>query len=215
MKELIFLEPFYKDYIWGGDRLKTYLNKNTPYEKTAESWEVSTNEDGKSTIKNGEYIGKTIDDIFYSEKREEVFGTKSKDLDKFPLLVKFIDAKTNLSVQVHPDDDYAKRVEGSLGKTEMWYIMDCKPEAKLICGLKEGVKQESLEGILRSDNVSEYLNFIDIEKGDYIYIPAGTIHAILGGILICEIQQNSNLTYRVYDWGRTRKRWETKRNACR
>lgn len=202
MIEPIFLEPIYKDYIWGGKRLKSYLNKNTPYEKTAESWEVSTNSNGKSTIRNGEMAGKTLDDIFYTDKREEVFGIKSKDLETFPLLVKFIDAETNLSVQVHPDDEYAERIENSLGKTEMWYIMDCSDNAQLICGMKEGVKQEELTDIFKSDNVSEYLNFIDIKKGDYIYIPSGTIHAILGGSLICEIQQNSDITYRVYDWGR-------------
>lgn len=202
MQEPIFLEPIYKDYVWGGNRLKTYLKKNTPYDKTAESWEVSTNENGKSTIKNGEYAGKTLDDIFYSDKRKEVFGTKAIELEKFPLLVKFIDAQENLSVQVHPNDDYAKRVERSLGKTEMWYIMDAKPDAKLICGMKEGVKQEDISNILRKEDISEYLNFIDIKKGDYIYIPSGTIHAILAGTLICEIQQNSDITYRVYDWGR-------------
>ena len=202
MQEPIFLEPIYKDYVWGGTRLKSQLHKNTPYEKTAESWEVSTNENGKSTIKNGEYAGKTLDDIFYSNKKVEVFGSKSESLEKFPLLVKFIDAETNLSVQVHPDDEYSKRVERSLGKTEMWYIMDAKENAKLICGMKPGVSQEDIPTILKQEDISEYLNFIDIKQGDYIYIPSGTIHAILGGTLICEIQQNSDITYRVYDWGR-------------
>lgn len=205
MIEPIFLEPAYKDYIWGGTRLKTYLNKNTPFEKTAESWEVSTNENGKSKIKNGEYSEQTLYDIFQGTKREEIFGTKTKNLEKFPLLVKFIDAETNLSVQVHPDDEYAKKVENSFGKTEMWYIMDCNPNAQLICGMQKEVKQEQLHQILKSENVSDYLNFIPIEKGDYIYIPSGTIHAILGGTLICEIQQNSDVTYRVYDWGRVGK----------
>ena len=205
MKEPIFLLPIYKDYIWGGERLKKYFMKDTPYNKTAESWEISTNENGKSTIKNGEYIGKTLDEIFFSEKRIKYFGTKSEDLKKFPLLVKFIDAETNLSVQVHPNDEYAIKNENSIGKTEMWYIIDCKQDAKIICGMNENIKQNEIEKILKSENVGDYLKFIDIKPGDYIYIPSGTIHAILGGSLICEIQQNSDVTYRVYDWGRVGK----------
>ena len=204
--EPIFLEPVYKDYIWGGTRIKYSLNKHTPYEKTAESWEVSTNPDGKSTIKNGMYKGETLSDIFdFREIRKEIFGIKTTNMEKFPLLVKFIDAESNLSVQVHPDDKYAKRVENGSGKTEMWYIMDAGENAQIVCGVKENVTKKQLEEAINSNNLEPLLNYVDIKQGDVIYIPSGTIHAILGNTLICEIQQNSNLTYRVYDWGRVGK----------
>ena len=204
--EPIFLEPAFKDYIWGGTRIKYSLNKHTPYEKTAESWEVSTNPDGKSTIRNGMYKGETLADVFdFQEVRKDIFGTKTTNMETFPLLVKFIDAETNLSVQVHPDDKYARRVENSNGKTEMWYIMDAGENAKIIDGVKENVTTKQLEEAIYSNSLESLLNYVDVKQGDVIYIPSGTIHAILGNTLICEIQQNSNLTYRVYDWGRVGK----------
>ncbi len=207
MKEPIFLKPVFKDYIWGGKRLKEDFHKNTPYEVTAESWEISTNDNGKSIIKNGEYKDWNLAEVFDKiETKEELFGRKTVTMEKFPLLIKFIDASSNLSVQVHPDDIYAYEKEnGSQGKTEMWYIMECKPGAQIICGMKTEIKQEELSNILKSNNVADYLNFVTVKKGDCIYIPSGTIHAILGDTLICEIQQNSDLTYRVYDWGRVGK----------
>lgn len=199
--EPLFMKPIYKDYIWGGTRLKETLAKDTPFETTAESWEISTNEAGLSTVKNLEGI--TLKELFdNNEKREQIFGTKTKDMDKFPLLIKFIDARDNLSVQVHPDDEYALKFENDTGKTEMWYVMDCDEEASLICGMKESVKQEEIERIIQEGNIRDYLKQVPIHKGDVIYIPSGTVHAILKGTLICEIQQNSNLTYRVYDWDR-------------
>lgn len=206
MQEPIFFEPIYKDYIWGGNRLKKDMQKSTPFEKTAESWEISSNKNGETIIRNGEYQGKTIDAIWENKEiRKKLFGTKTENLEKFPLLVKFIDAETNLSVQVHPDDIYAKERENSFGKTEMWYIIDCKPEAQIIYGLKKGISKKELPNILTSKKIVEYLNFVNVEPGDCIYIPSGTIHAILGDTLICEIQQNSDLTYRVYDWERVGK----------
>lgn len=207
MNEPIFLGPVFKDYIWGGNKLKSLFGKNTPYEITAESWEVSTNKNGKSIVKNGIGKGSDLGELFANKEiRSQIFGTKTKDMEEFPLLIKFIDANSNLSVQVHPDDKYAfEKENGDKGKTEMWYIMECKEGAQIICGMKEGVKQEELTNILRSDNVAEYLNFVPVEQGDCIYIPSGTIHAILGDTLICEVQQNSDLTYRVYDWGRVGK----------
>lgn len=199
--EPLFMNPIYKDYIWGGTKLKETLAKDTPFETTAESWEISTNEAGLTTVKNLE--GVTLKELFdNNEKREEIFGTKTKDMDKFPLLIKFIDARDNLSVQVHPDDEYALKFENDTGKTEMWYVMDCDKDASLICGMKESVKQEEIERIIQEGNIRGYLKQVPIHKGDVIYIPSGTVHAILKGTLICEIQQNSNLTYRVYDWDR-------------
>lgn len=198
--EVLFLEPVYKDYIWGGTKLKEYFGKETTTDITAESWEISTNADGISKIKNQDI---TLKELFDNkDTRVEIFGTKTKDMEKFPLLIKFIDANNNLSVQVHPDDEYAKENEADTGKTEMWYIIDCLSNSQIICGMKEKVQQEDVEDIIRNNKIKENLNYVDIKKGDSIYIPSGTIHAILGGALICEIQQNSNLTYRVYDWDR-------------
>ena len=207
MKEPIFLNPIFKDYIWGGKRLKEKFNKNTPYDITAESWEVSANGNGESIIKNGEFEGMKLSELFGKDEiKAQIFGTKSIDMEKFPLLIKFIDAESNLSVQVHPDNKYAfEKENGSQGKDEMWYIMDCKEGAQIIYGMKENVEPKDLSAILQSENISEYLNFVDVNKGDCIYIPSGTIHAILGDTLICEVQQNSDLTYRVYDWGRVGK----------
>ena len=204
--EILFLEPVYKDYIWGGQRLKKEFNKETPYDNTAESWEISTNEHGKSKIKNGKFKDRYLSEIFNMiDMREDIFGTKCLNLDKFPLLIKFIDAKKDLSVQVHPDDEYARKYENDSGKVEIWYILDCKPNAKIIYGLKPQVNKSTFEKALRTGNVEKYLNYIDIKKGDVIYVPSGTIHAILADTLICEIQQNSDLTYRVYDWNRVDK----------
>ncbi len=205
--EPIFLEPEFKDYIWGGQKLKNIFKKKVKNEEcTAESWEISTNENGESTIKNGQYKGKTLTQIFNEKEiREDVFGTKCMGLTEFPLLVKFIDANKSLSVQVHPDNEYARKYENSLGKTEMWYILDCEPGAQIICGVKPGVTKEILKESMNSEKIVECLNYIDVEKGDAIYIPSGTIHALLGKTLVAEVQQNSNLTYRVYDWGRVGK----------
>lgn len=200
---IIFTEPIYKDYIWGGKKLKEKLNKNTPYKKTAESWEISTNKNGISKIKNEEYKGQTLKKLFENQElREKIFGKRTKELKEFPLLIKFIDAKENLSIQVHPDDKYAKQNGLDSGKTEMWYVIECKENAQIIGGLNTKISKEELEKIIENNQIKEYLNYIDIKSGDSIYIPAGTIHAILEDTLICEIQQNSDTTYRVYDWDR-------------
>lgn len=126
-------------------------------------------------------------------------------LKEFPLLIKFIDANKNLSVQVHPDNEYAKKYENSLGKTEMWYIMDCDENSKIVCGINENIDKVQLEHIVRDGKIKEGLKYFDVEKGDSVLIKPGTIHAIMEGTLICEIQQNADLTYRVYDWDRVDK----------
>lgn len=204
--EILFFKPVYKDYIWGGTRLKSYFGKEIETETAAESWEISTNEAGLTKIANTSIKEATLKELFDNkEVRKEVFGTKTVSMDKFPLLIKYIDANSNLSVQVHPNDEFAKAYENDTGKTEMWYIIDCTPNAKIICGMKENVKKEDVEDIIKNNKIKENLNYLDIKKGDAIYIPSGTIHAILGDTLICEIQQNSNLTYRVYDWDRVGK----------
>lgn len=200
---IIFTESVYKEYIWGGNKLKKDLNKNTPYEKTAESWEISTNKNGISKIRNEEYKERTLRELFENQElREKIFGTRTKELKEFPLLIKFIDAKENLSIQVHPDNEYAKQNGLESGKTEMWYVIECKENAQIIGGLNTQLSKEELKQTIENNKIKEYLNYIDIKAGDSIYIPAGTIHAILEDTLICEIQQNSDTTYRVYDWDR-------------
>ncbi len=202
--EPIFLEPVFKDYIWGGQKLKNIFKKHVKNEEcTAESWEISTNKNGESIIKNGEYEGKTLTEL-YDDKdlRLDIFGAKCMSLEEFPLLIKFIDANNSLSIQVHPDDEYARKNENSNGKTEMWYILDCEPGAQIICGVKPGVSKEMLATCMNTSKITECLNYVDVKKGDAIYIPSGTIHALLGKTLVAEVQQNSNITYRVYDWER-------------
>ena len=204
--EPLFMIPTYKDYIWGGTKLKDYLGKKVPFETVAESWEISTNEAGLSKVKMEDGTQVTLKELFdHKEKRIELFGTKTKDMERFPLLIKFIDARDNLSVQVHPDDEYALAHENDTGKTEMWYVMECDENASIICGLKETIAKDQISNVIENGTLQNYLNKVPIQKGDVIYIPSGTVHAILKGTLICEIQQNSNLTYRVYDWGRVGK----------
>ena len=200
---LIFMEPVFKDYLWGGNRLKNELHKNSDLDITAESWEISSNNNGDCKILNEEYSGMTLSELFAKKNlRELIFGTKCRDLEEFPLLIKFIDANQNLSIQVHPDDGYAKTIGLPNGKNEMWYIMDCKENAQIIAGLKHSLSKQELENIINNNRIKDYLNYADIKKGDSIYISAGTVHAILSGVLICEIQQNADITYRVYDWDR-------------
>ena len=200
---LIFMEPVFKDYLWGGNRLKNELHKNSDLDITAESWEISSNKNGDCKILNEEYSGMTLSELFTKKNlRELIFGAKCRDLEEFPLLIKFIDANQNLSIQVHPDDEYAKTIGLPNGKNEMWYIMDCKENARIIAGLNQNLNKQELEDIIKNDKIKDYLNYADIKKGDSIYISAGTVHAILSGVLICEIQQNADITYRVYDWDR-------------
>ena len=204
MSNIIFMKPVYKDYIWGGNKIKDELKKDTPLKKTAESWEISANKNGDCEILNEEYTGKTLSELFSNSKiKEEIFGTKCTNLEEFPLLIKFIDAKDNLSIQVHPDDKYAQnKLSQPYGKNEMWYIMDCDEGAQLIGGMTEKLSKEELKDVVENNKIKDYLNYVDVKKGDSIYIAAGTLHAILKNNLICKIQQNSDVTYRVYDWDR-------------
>lgn len=206
MNKIIFLEPIFKDYIWGGTRLKEELNKKTKYKRTAESWEISSNSNGNCRILNKEFKNKTLKDLFEENTlKREIFGNKCIYMNEFPLLIKYIDAKDDLSIQVHPDDNYARQKGLLNGKNEMWYIMDSSSDSKIIAGLKEKINKSELEKIINKDEIKNYINYIKVRKGDSIYIPAGTIHAILKNNLICEIQQNCDTTYRVYDWDRKEK----------
>lgn len=198
------LEPVFKDYLWGDGLLKKLYNKNTPYEVTAESWEISCHPNGMSKVSNGEYKGMDLADVV-KKLDADLLGRPlaSFDKERFPLLVKFIDAYDRLSIQVHPKDDYAKVNEnGELGKTEMWYIIDAKPDAKLVFGVKPGTKKEDFAKALKAGAPEDMLNFVPVKKGDMFFVPAGLLHAIGAGILIAEIQQNSDTTYRVYDYNR-------------
>lgn len=198
------MNPVFKDNLWGGSRLKNEYGKNTPYEITGESWEVASHPNGESTVMEGEYSGKTIKELTGLLK-EKFLGDKvyMGDDAKFPLLVKFIDAKQNLSVQVHPDDKYAGINEnGELGKTEMWYIMDAAEGAGILYGFKDVITKDAFKKSIEENTLLDYTHFAACKKGDSFFIPAGTLHAIGEGILIAEIQQNSDTTYRIYDYDR-------------
>ena len=190
-----------KDYIWGGTKLKTEFGKETDLEKVAESWQLSCHKDGSSVIANGEYAGKTLPE-YIETAGKAVLGADCASFEYFPILIKLIDAKDNLSVQVHPNNDYAMRVEGEYGKTEMWYVVDCDDGAELIYGFNREVSREELERRIKDNTLPEICNYVPVHKGDVFFIAAGTLHAIGSGILIAEVQQNSNTTYRVSDYGR-------------
>lgn len=191
-----------KDYIWGGNRLREDFFKVSDKDRIAETWELSCHPDGESIISNGEFKGKTLSE-YIEIKGKKILGTNFKGGD-FPILIKFIDAKDNLSVQVHPNDEYARRVENSFGKTEMWYIIDCEEGATLVCGFKGNPSKDEIRARIENDTIMEILNSVPVKKGDVFFIEAGTVHAIGKNILIAEIQQNSNTTYRLYDFGRGR-----------
>ncbi|MBQ3124440.1 MAG: class I mannose-6-phosphate isomerase [Clostridia bacterium] len=191
-----------KDYLWGGMRLVTDYGKKTDKEKAAESWELSTHPDGESIVSRGEFKGLTLSEYIKANGGDECIGHRAAGFDFFPILIKFIDAKDNLSIQVHPDDEYALRVEGEYGKTEMWYIVDCEEDSFLYYGVNREVSKDEFRERIENNTLLEILNKVPVKKGDVFFMPSGTIHAICSGILICEIQQNSNTTYRVYDYDR-------------
>ncbi len=198
---ILKLKPSFKDYLWGGTKLKEDFNKDYDGDILAESWELSCHKDGPSTITNGKYQGKTLEEYINIEGKQ-VLGKNSEKFEDFPILIKFIDAKDNLSVQVHPDDEYALKNEGQYGKTEVWYIVDCKEGAYLYYGFAQDVTKEEFQERIENNTLLEVLNKVYVQKGDVLFIEAGTIHAIGKDIVVAEIQQNSNITYRVYDYGR-------------
>jgi mannose-6-phosphate isomerase len=198
---LVF-QPVYKDYIWGGRSLERF-GKSLPGKRVAESWEISAHPDGMSIVASGIYKGWTLAEM--AEKfGEKILGSLSykKYQNKFPILLKLIDAESWLSVQVHPDDDYSNLHENDMGKTEAWYVLDAKPDTNIIHGLKYNIKREELQKILDDGRIVEILRNVEIQKEDVIYIPAGTVHAAGKGMLIVEVQQSSNATYRLYDHDR-------------
>ena len=195
------LKPAFKDYLWGGTRLRDDFGKDCDFDKIAESWELSCHKDGNSVVADGEFAGLTL--AQYIEKEgKSVLGTNCEKFENFPILIKLIDAKDNLSVQVHPNNEYAQRVEGEYGKTEMWYVVDCDEGASLLYGFKHNITKEEFRERIENNTLLEVTNSVPVKKGDVFFIEAGTLHAIGKGILIAEIQQNSNTTYRIYDYGR-------------
>ena len=198
---ILKLKPACKDYIWGGHRLVEEYGVEYEGNVLAEAWELSCHPDGPSTIVNGEYAGKTLQEYLDIEGRE-VLGTHCRRFRDFPILTKFIDAKDNLSIQVHPSNAYALQHEGQYGKTEMWYIIDAEPGAFLYYGFKREISKEEFAQRIKENTLLETLNAVEVHKGDKLFIESGTLHAIGKGILLAEIQQNSNVTYRIYDYGR-------------
>ena len=196
----IKFENLYYKKIWGGRDLETFRS-NLPEGDIGESWDVACHENGTSIVANGRFKGTSFDKLIESNG-EEILGKKYVD-KKFPLLVKLINSKDNLSVQVHPNDEYAKLKENSFGKTEAWYVVDAKEGAELIVGTN-GCTKEEFTAAIKSNTVEECLNRIKVKKGDAFLINSGLIHAIGAGLIIAEIQQNSDITYRVYDYGRPR-----------
>lgn len=198
MKPLKF-KGVYKDYIWGGSKMRTKYGVKTDLDVVAESWVLSCHKDGMSVIDGGEYDGLALDK--YISQHPDVLGTNCK-WEELPILIKFIDAADNLSVQVHPNNEQAKQWENQNGKTEMWYVVEADKGAKITYGVKENITKEQLSNAIKDNTVEKLLNAEPSKKGDVFFVEAGTIHAIGGGNLIAEIQQNSNVTYRLYDYDR-------------
>ena len=197
-------KPILKERIWGGSKLKTLLNKKGLVEKCGESWEISAVQGDISVVENGFLKNNTLEELIevymgdlVGDNIYEKFGIE------FPLLIKFIDATADLSIQVHPNDELAREKHNSYGKTEMWYILDAEPDAKLISGFSKQISREEYLNYLNSKRLKEIMNYCDVKPGDVFFIPAGRVHAIGTGILLTEIQQTSDITYRIYDWDRT------------
>lgn len=198
MNELLFFKPFFKQVLWGGHKMRDVYNYPIPGDDTGEAWVISANAHGASTILGGTYEGQSLASLWQNHR--ELFG--GMEGTEFPLLVKIIDANDHLSIQVHPDDEYAFIHEnGSQGKTECWYILDCNEDTDIIIG-HHAKSREELKQMIQENRWDELLRKFPIHKGDFFYIPAGTIHAIRKGTLLLEVQQNSDTTYRLYDYGR-------------
>jgi len=192
------LIPALKNYLWGGTNLKNKWNKDTAADSVSEAWELSFNEDAPSIIASGEFAGEPL----YKIAGREHWGDNLKNFKQFPVLNKLIDAALPLSVQVHPSDDYALEHEGQYGKTEMWHILDAEENSFLYLGLVRDMTAEEFSRAIENDTICDYLNKVPVKAGETYFIPSGTVHAINGGITLYEVQQNSTLTYRVYDYGR-------------
>lgn len=204
--------PVFSYRIWGGNKLKSVLNKSYSQDSIGESWEISDVEDNQTIVNNGNLKGNTLKDLikkfkgdFLGHKVYQTFG------NNFPLLIKFIDAKTPLSIQVHPSNQLAKKRHNSFGKNEMWYVMQAENEAELIVGFNQKISKEDYVNHLKNNTLKDILNIETVTSGDTFYIPTGRVHAIGAGVLLAEIQQTSNITYRIYDYDRVDKKTGQKR----
>ena len=198
MREILFIKPVFKSMVWGGSRLRTEFGYDIPDDHTGECWAISAHQNGDCTIKSGTFQGKSLSWLW--ENKRELFGNRPED--RFPLLIKIIDAKDDLSIQVHPDDKYAYENEnGALGKTECWYILDCKEDGKIVIGHNARDKEE-LKQMVDQKRWNELIRVRPIKKGDFFQITPGTVHAIKGGTMLLETQQSSDVTYRLYDYDR-------------
>jgi mannose-6-phosphate isomerase len=197
--------PALRDYIWGGRNLESVYGRRLPPGRTAESWEISGHPTASTVVDAGPLRGKSLPDIL-AVYGVDLVGTRAGwalERNRFPLLIKLLDAEKRLSVQVHPTDEYALAHEdGELGKTEMWYVLHARPGAQLILGLQSGVTPEQFRRAIADNSLNKCLHHLPVKAGDAVFVPSGTLHAILEGVIIAEIQQNSDTTYRVYDWGR-------------
>jgi len=194
MQEPMFLKPVFQEKIWGGSRLRSVFGFDIPNDKIGEDWAISAHPHGVSVVENGEYQGQKLDELWQNHK--ELFGNPTEPV--FPLLIKILDAEDELSVQVHPDDAYGMKHEGELGKTECWYIIDAEPGAEIIYGHHAKTREELAE-MIQEGRWDDLLKKVPVKKGDFFYVPSGTIHAIGKGIMSLETQQSSDKTYRVYD----------------
>lgn len=201
MSELLWVKPIFKEMIWGGERLHTNFQYEIPGDHTGECWAISAHPNGDCTVISGTYKGCTLSSLW--NEHPELFGRSTCCAgEQFPLLIKIIDAKQDLSIQVHPDDAYADLHEnGSLGKTECWYILDCDEDAQIVIG-HHAQSHEEMEQMILEKRWDEFIRVIPVKKGDFFQINPGCLHAIKGGTLILETQQNSDITYRVYDYDR-------------
>lgn len=197
---ILKLAPACKDYLWGGRKLIDDYHKRFDGARLAETWELSCHEDGLSVIAEGAHAGETLK--AYLARHPAALGKAGSRFDDFPLLIKLIDAERDLSVQVHPGDAYARAHEGQSGKTEMWYVLSAAPGAYLYCGFARPLTREEFRARIEAGTLPEVLRRVNVKAGDVVFIPAGTIHAICRGIVVAEVQQSSNVTYRVCDYGR-------------
>ena len=204
------LKPAAKDYLWGGSRLNDDFGKEINISPLAETWECSTHPDGQSVVASGENAGKNLWEVLYLHP--DFLGAHPlqtmKGKPELPVLIKLVDAKQKLSVQVHPDDAYALANENSLGKTEMWYVLSAKKGAKLVYGFNQDMNEACVKHALEEGTIERYLNHVAVHKDDVFYIKTGTVHALGAGVIVAEIQESSNLTYRLYDYDRTDKNGE-------
>lgn len=200
MDDILLLEPVLKEKLWGGTKLKTLFNYELTSDHVGEAWLISAHKNGRSKVVNGQFKGNYLDELY--EQHKDLFDNHQGK--EFPLLTKIIDANDVLSVQVHPDDIYAKKHANDLGKTECWYILEAEPGSQIILGHHAQTKREFIE-LIESNAWDKLLRYVDVKPGDFIYVPAGTLHAIGKGIVILETMQSSDTTYRVYDFDRQEK----------